>query len=237
MSTRIGTAAWTIPADFRSSFSPDGSHLKRYSQIFNSVEINSTFYKFHRAATFEKWASETPDDFQFSFKLHKSFTHESDLKPGVQALKEFFNDVKHLGSKGKVLLLQFPGKIEFHPAKMERFYELILRNFNGHIVIEPRNESWLSLKSRQLLKDYKISKVIADPERCLSSLKGITSYSGITYYRLHGSPVIYRSAYTQAYLKRLSKELRALKNAWCIFDNTTFGAATGDALKLKGLLL
>jgi len=228
---KIGTAGWNIPADFRSSFPEEGSHLFRYSQILNAVEINSTFYNFHQPKTFERWASETPDDFQFSIKLHQSFTHDCDLRPKVREMKEFFSSVHHLGTKFKVLLLQFPGKMIFHEKNMNRFYELIRKNFEGHIVIEPRNETWVSKESRKLLKDYKISKVIADPERCPSPFKTI---NGLVYYRLHGSPIIYRSSYSKAYLKRLKKELQGYKDAWCIFDNTTFGQATGNALELRG---
>lgn len=229
---RVGTAGWNIPAPFRSSFPEEGSHLTRYSQILNAVEINSTFYKFHQPKTFERWASETPDDFEFSVKLHQSFTHKCDLKPKARELKEFFQSVQYLGPKWKVLLLQFPGKMEFHYDKMSRFYELVRKNFDGYVVVEPRNETWISKESRLLLKEFQVSKVIADPERCPSKLKSLITAGGIAYYRLHGSPVIYRSSYSQTYLKKLKQELQGHKRAWCVFDNTTFGAATENALFL-----
>lgn len=229
---RVGTAGWNIPAQFRSSFPEEGSHLTRYSQILNAVEINSTFYKFHQAKTFERWASETPEDFEFSIKLHQSFTHKCELKPKAKELKEFFSSVHHLGPKFKVLLLQFPGKMLFHEKCMARFYDLVRKNFDGYIVVEPRNETWLSKESRLLLREFNISKVIADPERCPSQLKSVHTYGGLAYYRLHGSPVIYRSSYSAAYLKKLKKELQGHKRGWCIFDNTTFGSATENALFL-----
>lgn len=229
---RVGTAGWNIPSAFQSSFPEEGSHLQRYSQVLNAVEINSTFYKFHQAKTFEKWAMSTHEDFQFSIKLHQTFTHESDLKPKVREMKDFIKSVNYLGPKWKVLLLQFPGKTLFHPDKMNRFYEIIRNNYEGLIAIEPRNESWVSPESRRLLKAYKISKVIADPERCPSKYKSVISAGGLVYYRLHGSPVIYRSSYSRDYLKRLKTELKNFKNPWCIFDNTSYGEATGNALIL-----
>lgn len=229
---RVGTAGWNIPAAFRSSFPVEGSHLQRYSQVLNAVEINSTFYNFHQAKTFERWATETPDDFEFSIKLHQSFTHKCDLKPKVKELKEFFTSIHHLGNKWKVLLLQFPGKMEFHYDKMARFYELVRKNFDGYVVVEPRNETWISKESRLLLKEFQVSKVIADPERCSSNLKSVITSGGIAYYRLHGSPVIYRSSYSQTDLNKLKQELQGHKRAWCIFDNTTFGAAMENALFL-----
>lgn len=225
---RIGTAAWTIPAPSRSSFPEEESQLTRYSQVFNAVEINSTFYKFHQQKTFERWSLETPSDFQFSVKLHQQFTHQSELKPKVGELKIFFNAVHGLGDKWKVLLIQFAGKTEFHEKKMGRFYELIRRHFEGHIVLEPRNETWVSKESLKLLKEFQVSKVVADPERC--PFRHIDY--GIHYLRLHGTPVIYRSSYSEKYLRKLSRELKPFKNPWVMFDNTSYGAATENALFL-----
>lgn len=226
---RIGTAGWNIPAEFRSSFPEEGSHLTRYSQILNAVEINSTFYKYHQARTFARWKEETPANFQFSVKLHQDFTHKCDLYPKVRDLKNFFQGVNELGEKWKVLLIQFPGKMEFHEKKISRFYDLLRRNFEGHIVLEPRNLTWISKESLKLMKEFRISKVIADPERC--PLKKNPEF-GIHYVRLHGSPIIYRSSYTKKFLKGLKRDLQSIRNPWVIFDNTTFGLATENALFL-----
>jgi uncharacterized protein YecE (DUF72 family) len=232
---KIGTASWSIPNEFKEHFPEAGSHLERYSKVFNCVEINTTFYKFHRPQTFEKWASLTPRDFEFSLKLHRSFTHECDLKPKLSGLKNNLMEMGHLGSKWKVLLLQFPGKQAFDEKKMGRFYEGLRKYYDEKIVIEPRNLSWLSPESKGLLKEFKISKVLADPERCPHDSKSILSTGRITYFRLHGSPVIYRSSYSEEFIKKLGTDLAAFKNPWCIFDNTTLGKATGNALELFGL--
>lgn len=141
----------------------------------------------------------------------------------------------NLGSKWQVLLLQFPGKQEFHEGKMGKFYEHIRKLFGGAIVLEPRNPSWLSKESKALMKDFKVSKVLADPERCPNDSKTILSTGGITYVRLHGSPDIYRSSYTRSFLRQLHQELSSYRKPWCIFDNTTLGKATGNALTLRSM--
>lgn len=82
------------------------------------------------------------------------------------------------------------------------------------------------------MKEFKVSKVIADPERAPHDSKQILSSGGVTYIRLHGSPEIYRSSYSDEFLVSLKEELNTYKKPWCIFDNTTFGKATGNALKL-----
>lgn len=235
MKPRIGTAAWTIPSEFKKSFPEEGSHLERYSKVFNCVEINSSFNKIHLPRTYEKWALLTPPDFEFCIKLHRSFTHDCALKPSASKLKENLRDINNLGNKWKVLLLQFPGKMQFDANNMARFYEQIRKSFDGAIVLEPRNLSWLNPDSRKLMHQFKVSKVIADPERCPHKTKNILATAGITYTRLHGGPIIYRSSYSQSFLKKLSGELKGQQNPWVIFDNTSLGAATGNALKLQGI--
>lgn len=235
MNLRIGTAGWSIPKEFRKYFPDEESQLASYSQIFNCVEINSTFSKIHKGTTFEKWALITPDHFEFSLKLHRSFTHESDLKPKLTELKNNLLLMGELGTKWKVLLLQFPGKQDFNEKKMGRFYENIRKYFDGSIVLEPRNLSWLSQESKALMKEYKISKVVADPERCPHDSKNILSTGGITYVRLHGNPVIYKSSYNKNFIRNLHQELSTYKKTWCIFDNTALGKATGNALALRSM--
>lgn len=235
MDVRIGTAGWSIPKEFKKHFPEEESQLASYSQVLNCVEINSTFSNIHQASTFEKWALLTPDDFEFSLKLHRSFTHESELKPKVSDLKNNLLLMGHLGRKWKVLLLQFPGKQKFHEKRVGRLYDSIRKFYDGAIVVEPRNLSWLSKESSALLKEFKISKVIADPERCPHNIKNILSTGGITYFRLHGNPVIYKSSYNRSYLKKLSQDLSLYKKAWCIFDNTAMGKATGNALTLRSM--
>lgn len=166
-------------------------------------------------------------------KLHRSFTHECELKPKVAVLMNNLLKMKHLGSKWKVLLLQFPPKQNFHEAKMSRFYEIIRKHFEGAIVVEPRNLTWLAKESKALMKEFKVSKVLADPEKAPHDSKNILSTGGVTYVRLHGSPVVYCSSYSKEFLKSLSKDLSSYKRPWCIFDNTAHGKGTGNALALR----
>jgi uncharacterized protein YecE (DUF72 family) len=214
----IGTAGWSVPKKFTQVKKPQ---LTIYSQLFHCCEINSTFYKDPMFSTLEKWKDITAENFSFSLKLHQNFTHLSGLNPNLSELRKTLRLYHALGDKWGALLLQFPPKSEFNKKKMDRFYK-ILRGEMGKsipIVIEPRNISWLDDDSLQLLKTYKISKVIADPERCPGEN---LNFSGIRYYRLHGSPEIYRSSYSKKFLNDLAFEIKK-KKCWCIFDNTASG--------------
>lgn len=226
-----GTAAWNIPKDAAEHFPIEGSYLARYSIRLNAVEINSSFVKDHHAKTYKRWAIETPDNFRFSVKLNKRFTHECNLEIEEVDLMENLKAISELGEKWGVLLLQFPKSQEFHYDHMKTFYRTIRKVFKGPVALEARNMSWMSDESISLIKQFRISKVIADPEKCPGELKG-----EIKYYRLHGSPEIYKSNYEEDYLNNLYEELnRATTDVWCIFDNTTLGYATNNAVTITDM--
>lgn len=221
-----GTAAWTIPKIAAEHFPVEGTHLERYSKTLNAVEINTTFYKDHMPKSFKKWADSTPADFRFSVKLNKRFTHECGLSVDTIDLAANLQGISELGEKWRVLLVQLPKSQSFNEVLMDRFYKTIRENFQGAIALEARNLTWMSEESIRLMKKYNISKVTADPEVCPDFVE-----SEISYYRLHGSPEMYKSDYPQSYLDSLYEEMNSLdKEVWCIFDNTTFGYATQNAV-------
>lgn len=232
----VGTAGWSIPRDFAGEFPDEGSHLQRYSGVLKGVEINSSFYREHLPRTYLRWSGEVPEDFRFSVKLSQAFTHKCELKPREKDVRTSLEGILHLGEKLGVILLQFPGSMDFHAKRMERFLRIIRKSWEGPLVIEARNCSWVSSEAKELMYEFGVSKVIADPERCPGGPKKLHTAGGLAYFRLHGSPVIYRSSYTRKFLKDLRSNLSSYQNSWVIFDNTTMGAATGNALSLmKGL--
>jgi uncharacterized protein YecE (DUF72 family) len=224
----VGTAAWSIPKIAEELFPREESHLERYAHVLNAVEINTSFYRDHQPQTYLKWALMTPDYFRFSVKVNKRFTHAK-LDFDHEDLKESTQDIMLLGEKLGVLLLQFPAGQIFHSKKMKKFYSTMRDVYQGAIALEARNLSWMDEESLKLMREFKISKVTADPEKCPGKFNG-----EIEYFRLHGSPEIYKSNYSKKYLKELSMELqRTKKDTWCIFDNTTFGYATINAINLS----
>jgi uncharacterized protein YecE (DUF72 family) len=142
--------------------------------------------------------------------------------------------MRGLGGKWDTLLMQFPGSLLFDPVKLDRFYGFVREEFEGRIAVEPRHTSWLEAASIELMKKYQLTKVRSDPERCFSEKS--LDFGGFSYYRLHGSPVIYRSDYDGDLLSQLAQEFSETAPGWCIFDNTTFGYAAQNALTLKEML-
>ncbi|MDB5569500.1 MAG: hypothetical protein JWN93_683 [Hyphomicrobiales bacterium] len=234
----IGTAGWSIPRIHQSNFPPEGSHLARYASVFSAAEINSSFYRPHRKSTYERWAQSTPDDFRFSVKAPKLITHAAG-EVAASDIDAFFTEITGLGTKLGPILIQLPPKRSFVPADALQLLSAFRNSTDGDLVLEPRHASWFEAEAEWLLKALKIARVAADPPRAAGAdLPG--GWAGLIYYRLHGSPHIYRSAYGEERLTTVARSMQAAtaasSAAWCVFDNTTSYAAAGDALALRRLL-
>jgi uncharacterized protein YecE (DUF72 family) len=235
---KVGTAGWSLPKDHAGLFPDTGSHLARYAVQFPVVEINSSFYRPHRPATYSRWAKSVPPGFLFSVKMPKVATHERRLVQVNDVLDEFLEQAKQLGDALGPVLVQLPPSLSFSAEIAERFFAAVRERFDGAIALEPRHASWFDREAELQLQHYRVSRVAADPAvACAAAEPG--GWSGLVYYRLHGAPQTYYSEYSQAYLETLARELtRAARSApvWCIFDNTALGTATVNALELLGLL-
>ncbi len=236
---RIGCAGWALRPQYAEHFQAAGSHLERYASTFNAVEINSSFYRPHRRATYERWAASVPADFRFSVKLPKEITHVRRFVDAFDILDRFIDETSGLGGKLGPILVQLPPKFEFDAALAADFISSFRSRFSGDIVWEPRHATWFSGEVETLFGEHRIARVAADPAKTPGAGDPAGS-STITYYRLHGSPRIYYSKYTGEFVAdvgaRITRAVEAGSEAWCIFDNTALGAATEDALALKSLL-
>jgi uncharacterized protein YecE (DUF72 family) len=216
-----------------------GSHLERYGAILNAVEINSSFYRPHRTATYERWAVSVPEDFRFAVKIPKSITHERRFKDVGDLLDRFLAEVSGLGPKLGPLLVQLPPSLTFQPGVADGFLSELRNRVEGSIVCEPRHASWFTPEVEALLTELRIARVAADPAP-VPRADEPGGWRGLSYYRLHGSPRIYYSAYSAEYLAAiaevLTRDAAADIETWCIFDNTAAFAATGDALTTRNLV-
>ena len=233
--TYVGTAGWSIPRLNQTRFPPGDSLLARYAKVLPAVEINSTFYRPHRASTFERWAASVPRAFRFSVKVPRAITHDQRLAGSAKLLKAFLADLAPLGSRLGCLLVQLAPSHEFDARIARSFFTSLREQFDGGIAIEPRHTSWVGSATDRLLNNFEVARVAADPPRAGGDGEP-AGWRGLAYFRLHGSPRIYYSSYEDGDLDTLAGRLHSLHRAriptWCIFDNTTLGAATSNALSL-----
>jgi uncharacterized protein YecE (DUF72 family) len=235
---RVGCAGWSVPKEHGDRFPEEGTHLARYAARFPAVEINSSFYKPHRPTTYARWASSAPAEFRFSVKVPKVATHERRLIDAGDILDSFLAEATQLGDKLGPLLVQLPPSLKFSADIAERFFAALRARFDGDVALEPRHASWFEPEAEQLVTTHRVARVAADPAVVPAAAEP-GGWDGLVYYRLHGSPKVYYSAYPDQYLDSLAKTLvKAAKSAdvWCIFDNTAAFAATGDALTTRRLV-
>lgn len=236
MTINIGTAGWTIPREVAEQFPAEGSSLQRYASRFPVAEINSSFHRPHRISTWERWRDSVPANFRFSAKLPKTITHQAKLADCGELLTEFLAQAHVLGDKLGVLLVQLPPKLELDVHVASAFFHDLGARTGATVACEPRNASWFSDEADSLLEELKVARVAADPAICDAAGR-VGGWRGLDYWRLHGSPQIYRSSYADR-LEELTGTLRhgRASECWCIFDNTAASAAAGDALALMAAL-
>jgi uncharacterized protein YecE (DUF72 family) len=232
-SFRIGTAGWTIPRGCADAFRSEGAHLQRYAQRFSCVEINSSFYRAHKPATYARWAASVPAHFRFAVKMPREITHERKLTDIDAPLDRFLGEVAALGGKMGPLLVQLAPRHAYEAGLAEAFFGALRARFDGAIVFEPRHPSWFAADVDVRLCALRIARVAADPEP-VSGAGRPGGWPGLLYRRLHGKPEVYFSSYGEDALDEIAALLCATaedgRESWCIFDNTARGFACGNAL-------
>jgi uncharacterized protein YecE (DUF72 family) len=160
-----------------------------YGAVLNAVEINTSFYRPHRTATYERWDASVPKDFRFAVKIPKAITHEHRLKDTDTLLDRFLSEAGGLGPKLGPLLIQLPPSLSFQQGVADRFLSELRSRVEGSIVCEPRHASWFTPEVEALLDRLRIARVATDPAP-VPGADEPGGWRGLSYYRLHGSPRI-----------------------------------------------
>lgn len=225
--------------DWKGSLYPEDTKSKDfltlYSQQFNCVEINSTFYRKPTAKTLLKWFDETPDDFKFFIKIPKTISHEKRLKDCKDEISEFCKHIKdNLKEKLSGFLYQFPPSFKNTAENLDLIFKNL--DFSYLNVIEFRHESWWRKEIFEALKaNHIIFSGVSFPGNLPEDF--IINHSDIFYYRLHGKPVLYKSEYSESEIKNLSESIiKSGKNGFIFFNNTWGIAAINNAFQLKKYL-
>ncbi|MFN4197343.1 MAG: DUF72 domain-containing protein [Caldimicrobium sp.] len=231
----IGTSGWNYPS-FRNIFYPadlkSKDWLAFYSNHFNTVEINVTFYRTPKPSTFQKWYETTPSHFVFSVKAPKVITHIKKLKDVKEPLEIFLKSLKPLAEKAKVLLFQLPPSLSYDKDLLENFLKLLPQNYKN--VIEIRHKSFHNEEFVNLLEKYRVSLCFSDCGKRYPSWYEYKT-TDFLYIRMHGSKQLYVSNYEEEELDNLIKVINKfnVSEVYVYFDNTALGYAVKNALVLK----
>ncbi len=251
--TFVGTAGWNIPRLHRHRVADHGSQLQRYASRLNAAEINTSFYRSHAPAIYRRWADAVPPTFRFSVKMPRLITHERALLRAREPLARFLDEIAALGARLGPVLVQLPPSFAFDARRVGRFFDVLRQLHDGDVVCEPRHATWTTDAATRILASFRVARVAADPARA-AGLSEPGGWSGLCYFRWHGSPRPYFSPYSAVALRTLAADIvrrrergsvrddamvgdrAAASQLWCIFDNTGSGAAAGNALDLTELL-
>lgn len=239
----IGTSGYSYEDWKNGIFYPKGLATNKwlgfYSETFDTVELNVTFYRLPKETAFKIWYKRTPKDFSFSVKGSRFITHIKRLKNCKDAIKLFFKRIDYLKNKASCILWQLPPKFKSDQKRLSDFIKnLSKEKKKRRHVFEFRNESWYTKEIFRLLRDNNISLCIADWPPF--SKEGPET-ADFVYIRRHGTGArLYGGCYSNAQLKkdaRMIKDfLRKGKAVYIYFNNDAHGYAPKNAMTLKKML-
>jgi uncharacterized protein YecE (DUF72 family) len=214
------------------------SRLTYYSSIFNSIEINRSFYKIPLERTVARWTTLVNDDFKFTFKLFKGITHEKNLNFHNRDVEQFMEAISHIGPKTGSILVQFPPALKNNNVhqldNLLRTIRCIDADTKWTIAVEFRNKGWYNDDVYEVLDEHKATLVIHDIPTSATPL--INQLSQVMYIRFHGPTGNYRGTYTDDFLIEYAEYIKAWllegKTVYVYFNNT-MGDAFQNLVALK----
>jgi uncharacterized protein YecE (DUF72 family) len=225
----------SYPAEFQ-----DKSRLCYYASQFNSIEINSSFYKIPRGRTYKNWAEMVPDGFQFTVKLWKGITHERNFSVREKELDTFMSAIDNLCEKKGCLLIQFPAKTEMPVHDFAQLLKVIRKldpKETWRIAVEFRHARWYDKSISQILNEYGAGLVLHDMPASATYIQN--EQAPFVYLRFHGEKGDYRGSYTDPFLKAKAEDIRAWlkqgKDVYAYFNNT-IGDAVANVKTLNRLM-
>jgi uncharacterized protein YecE (DUF72 family) len=237
---RIGCSGWNY-AHWRELIYPKGLPPRRwlqfYASLFDTVEVNSTFYRLPKRSAVENWAAETPDGFAFAIKASRYLTHVKrlrDLPDGIAVLYERIEPLLGTPKLGPVLW-QLPGNFRRDDGRLADALEQLPAG-ERHC-FEFRHASWFAEDVYALLRAHGVALVIGDhPERPFQTDEPTADW---TFIRLHYGSRGRNGNYSETELREWAGRVRRFArngDVYCYFNNDWNGYAVRNAARLRGLL-
>ncbi len=232
----IGTSGW-LYRHWIGKFYPEKSNAKRqwefYSNHFDTIEINNTFYKLPPPTVFESWYDNSPKKMLFTIKANHFITHARKLTQPEEPITRLFGSIAPLKEKLGPILFQLPPKWKVNVTRFKEFLEALPRGYR--YAFEFRNHTWYDEEIYQLLQNHNCAFCIYNLEHHLSPMKVTADF---VYLRLHGPTEFkYQGSYSNAALKKWAKQCltwqKEKKEVYVYFDNDQEAYAAFNALTLK----
>jgi uncharacterized protein YecE (DUF72 family) len=240
---RFGCSGW----DYQEWIGPfyrnaTESKLRAYARVFDTAEINSTFYRAPSPGMVQGWGRFTPDDFVFAAKVPQTVTHDRLLDIGVGADKElraYCDLMRPLLDQGKLgpLLLQLPPRLRFEEATIHRFLDALPRDFT--FALEPRNKTWMTMEAFDLLRSTGVAYTIVD-EPLLPPDLHVTAATAYVRWHGHGKDPWYNYRYSQeeltSWVPRVQQVASQSETVYGFFNNHFHGYAPENCIQILQML-
>ena len=236
----VGCSGWVYP-HWRNRFYPKGVPQRRwlayYAEHFDTVEINSTFYRLASPAAVESWLEQSPEGFVFAVKMSRYMTHIKRLTMTEQGTGRFYERLEGLVGTDKLgpTLWQFPPN--FH-RDLERLADTLPRLPAGRHAFEFRHESWFTDEVYELLGRHRAALVIGDESSRWVKTPRVRT-ADWTYIRFHhgsrGRHGNYSASEIETWARRIAQWRRDTE-VFAYFNNDWEGYAIRNAELLKSRL-
>jgi uncharacterized protein YecE (DUF72 family) len=214
---------------------PKPKWLSFYAQQFDTVELNSSFYRLPSEKAFNTWQESTPDDFVFAVKVSRFITHIKRLKNLGSAVENFVSRTGLLAERLGPLLYQLPPSMRRNDEVLQSFLSELPSEYQH--VVEFRHESWIDEKVFDILRRHDVGLCVFDMPGFSCPLVATSDFA---YIRFHGSEGLYSSSYSDEELSQWARTIarlrQSVKASYIYFNNDAEAFAVENAKTLKNLL-
>ena len=235
----VGTSGWSYD-DWRDTLYagvPRARWLAHYAALYDSVEVNASFYRSLAPATYAEWREQTPSSFRFAVKGSRYITHVRKLHDPGESIARQRDAAALLGDKLAAVLWQVPAGLHRHDDLLHGFLRALGSWPGPRHAMEFRDASWFAREVAEALGRHRVANVISDASDWPRWDALTTDF---VYVRLHGHDATYRSAYPEPALREWALRVRGwlaeLRSVYVYFDNTDAGHAPHDAARLAAML-
>jgi uncharacterized protein YecE (DUF72 family) len=251
---RIGTSGYSFE-DWKGEFYPEdiqkGKMLDFYAQHFDTVEVNSTYYRIPPHHVFYHMAQKTVADFHFIVKTHSNVTHQR--RKTEESIKNLLEAVKPLQEAGKLkgFLAQFPYSFKGIPANLD-YVKSVQDALGDHrLFVEFRHRSWVIDEVFQAFKEHRIGFVSVDEPQLINMIPPeLYVTADVAYVRFHGRngenwyhpekgdryDYLYSEKELEEWVKPIKKITSHASLTYLFFNNCHMGHAVNNARTMKKLL-
>lgn len=238
MTIRIGTSGWQY-RHWKKSFYPEklrrADWLPFYATIFNTVEVNTSFYRLPETDDIRRWCESTPEEFRFAVKAPRGITHFKKLKNCESLLAALITRLEAFGERLGPVLFQLPPRWRCNPRRLGDFLLMLPRD--KRFAFEFRDQSWHCEEVYALLAKHRAAFCIFDLDGQTSSLETPGDFA---YVRLHGPRASYTGNYrAQALRTWFGRALgwqRKHKDVYVYFDNDARAYSAKNARRMLGMM-